>query len=440
VDEDGTVVRLMGVNLGAWLYVETWITLMDYDLKGRAWQVVADAGHEQLATDAYLAADASQGDWLEAFAAKLADTLGQETADALVGQIQALQPYASDDSDKPLFDLLEQRFGVEGRDALLSDFLDAWVTEQDIAWIAQQGFNVVRVPMGFRMLIAGSHLDAIDAVSPNPVAFDAIARLLDWCRKYRVWAVLDLQESPGGHNGYSGEPTLYVDPAMQQLTVDLWLEISRTFRQHDAVAALSLLAEPMGAPGPAERDAVYDMLVTALRADGDDRLLVIHDGFFGMATLPDPKDMGWDQVVYSTHLFEWKALSLAAWELLVKGVYPELVAKPQEAHDVPYYIGSFSTRVDAPWSYDATSMLVSWLRDEGWSWSVWTLKRIDDPVDFVVAGSTSAYGVWTWSGPKLDRPDLHLDDFDTLSDKFSGYASFPFAPNTKLVDALVSGL
>lgn len=48
--------------------------------------------------------------------------------------------------------------------------------------------------------------------------------------------------------------------------------------------------------------------------------------------------------------------------------------------------GSFSTIKDAPWAYDAARFLTDTYEAEGWSWSVWTYKRLDDPIDVALFG------------------------------------------------------
>ena len=445
VDPDGNPVFLRGVNLGAWTYHETWISQVGYDLAGRALVMAQEAGYGEEAAAAVVlldqAGDELEGQglsWLDGFEQELAADIGADEAAALRASIEQYLPTVRDDSDRPLYQLLETRFGVEARDALIATFMDAWIQEEDIAWLAQTGFNLVRVPIGYRPLTAVSHLAPITEILPNERTFERIERLLDWCETYGLHAVIDIQESPGGHNTYSGPARLYDDPAMQALTVALWEELSRRFIDRDVVAAYSLLAEPFGAPSPEARDAMYDKLVKAIRAKGDDHVLVIHDGFLGMDTLPMPADMGWTNVVYSTHLFEFSADSLAFWEGLVDLFYPFTLEAPFETHGVPYYIGSFSAGKDEPWAYDVAEMLVDYFEAHGWSWSLWTFKRIDDPIAFTLLGETSGYGVLTGHAD-FDRPDVHRDDLETLMTKMTAYADYPFAPNEALVGALLSG-
>ena len=147
----------------------------------------------------------------------------------------------------------------------------------------------------------------------------------------------------------------------------------------------------------------------AIRAQDDDHLLVIHDGFKGMQTMPDPATYGWEGVVYSTHLFEWGATSEADYEAAAE-LYGTLFASTQETQGVPYYIGSFATFVDADWAYAGAADLVAMYGQHGWGWTVWTYKRIDDPIDAALFDTSTAWGVRGRLRSELDRPDLYRDD------------------------------
>lgn len=440
VDGAGTPVVLRGVALGGWNFHENWITAVDYPAHGRL-HVIGEAAGVGTDVDAVLTEvgenQAGDADWLAAVREGLEGRLGVEVTDALLAEL-AEMPSIVDDSDLGLRLVLEDRFGVDGRDTLLDEFQGGWITEADIAWIADQGFNVVRVPMGWRGLTSLSDHTPPTELVWNEKAFARVDSLLDWCETHGIYAVLDVQEAPGGQNEYAAPSTLYEDPAMQALTVELWQELSRRYKDRDSVAAYSLLAEPMSAPDATARDAMYDQLVKAIRAEGDDHLLVIHDGFRGLFSLPLPGDMGWEGVVYSTHLFEWGASSEEEYIALL-AAYDELFSTTQANHGVPYYIGSFSTFKDEAWAYASATHMVKAFEARQWAWTVWTYKRIDDPIETALFGTTTAWGVRGRLATDFARPDLYVDDEATLATKMAGYADIQVDPNAELLTAITSG-
>lgn len=437
VDEQGNAVVLRGVNLGCWLFHETWISGVDYPRHGRVRVLGEPMGLAADVDAALRTVGPDHGDgWLAAFGAALAERVGAPRADALLADLEAY-PSVHDDSDLPLRRLLEERFGTSGRDELLDVFWGAWVREADVAWIASQGFNVVRVPIGYRNLITASDREPLTGLVWNERAFARIERLLAWCEAHGVYAVIDIQEAPGGQNDYAGPARLYEDPQMQALTLELWEELSRRYAGRGVVAAYSLLAEPFGAPSAEARDEMYDRLIRMIRDRGDDHPLVIHDGFFGLWTLPAPADLGWEGVIYSTHLFEFGVASLPVYRLLA-ALYDALFNAAQERQNVPYYIGSFSTMDDADYAYEAAGLLVDLYERSGWSWSLWTYKRIDDPVEAELFGTSTSWGLRGRLASVFLRPDVYLDDRETLRGKFRAYADLVLDPNERLLRVLTT--
>lgn len=448
VDPEGREVRLRGVNLGGWLFHETWITLVGRTSHGTLYEAAKEMGLKDPVVEAMREVGMTSGPddvlnrvcpgngegWVARIKPELEARIGVEKTAQLL-QVLDEYPPLCDDADLVLRRLLAQRFGEEGRDRLLDTFARAWITEADIAWIAAQGFNVVRVPIGYRSLVRGPDLDRPETLDWNPLAFERLLEVLDWCRAHGVYAVVDIQEAPGGQNTYTGTTGLYQDPRMQDLTVQMWEYLSDLLRERDEVAAYSLLAEPYGAPNAAARDAMYDRLVQAIRARGDDHLCVIHDGFMGMNTLPDPAKYGWTNVVYSTHLFE-RVQTLEDFRLLVEVVYETVFNEAQAAQGVPYYIGSFSTIHDEEWAYQSAALLRSWMEKNGYSWSLWTYKRLDDPDSLEVFGWTTAWGLRGRLVGPFDRPDPYRDDQETLARKFEAYADLRVDVNQALLDAL----
>lgn len=435
VNQAGETVVLKGVNLGGWLFHETWITQVDYPMTSRLSVLAYQQGIGQ-EVDALLATGSPSWGSLEALMAlepDLATVLGAEKAATFVESAKKYFPGVYSDADLPLRRKLVDRFGAEGRDELFDVFEDAWIREKDIQWIAQQGFNVVRVPITYRNLVLDSDKEKPESLEWNEATFERLHTLLGWCETHGLYAVIDIQESPGGHNGYAGASLLYQDVEMQEYTVLLWEEIASRLGKYDGVAAYSLLAEPMGAPDAAARDAMYDKLVTAIRALGDDHLIIIHDGFLGMDTLPEPSEYGWTNVLYSTHLFEFSADSFQYWKTIIDFYHDPVFRDAQKRHNVPYYMGSFSARTDAEWAYEVVGMLLEWFHTNGWSWSIWTYKRIDDPIERRIWNRGSSYGLLGRLEGEFQRPDVFSDDFETLKAKFAAYAQLEISPNEQLM-------
>ena len=123
-------------------------------------------------------------------------------------------------------------------------FREVFITEDDIARIRAEGMNHVRLPINSRVVMdeAGGLIES---------GFELIDRLIGWCRKHDLWAVLDLHGAPGGQTGThiddspNGSPELFTDQRYRDLTVRLWRALADRYRDETVIAAYDLLNEPL---------------------------------------------------------------------------------------------------------------------------------------------------------------------------------------------------
>ena len=450
IDSQGNTVQLRGVALGGWLYHETWITAVDFNLHNRLAALGdRDGIGEEVRQALYYVGPFNGGSsdtseitaYLQKFEDELSIYVTADQAGALTTEAHDY-PLLYDDSDRPLLTALEDLYGQDGRDSAIGAFQDNWITEGDIKYIRDMGMNMVRVPMGYRALMNVSEDTPLHVpASFKEAAFQRIDRLLSWCETYGVYAVLDIQEAPGGQNNYSGTSTLYTDPEMQALTIELWQYISSRYKNRSVVAAYSLLAEPMSAPSEDAMMQMYDRIYQAIRAQGDAHLMVIHDGFFGLGKMKSPRAMGWRDVIYSTHLFEWGISTHAEYRAYTKAIAVAF-SLTQRRQQVPYYIGSFSTMVNEDWAYQGLQDYLDTFDAQGWSWTMWTYKRIDDPLELELWGTTTAWAVWQSIQEDSDwkRADVYLDGKAGLEQNLARYRIDRMVRNERLYTQLYNHL
>lgn len=124
-------------------------------------------------------------------------------------------------------------------------FRERFITENDIEQIAAAGLDHVRLPINARLII-----DDTGRLVEEGIAL--VDRLIEWCRTHRLWVVLDLHGAPGGQTGTNiddsprGLPDLFLKGgAYRDLTVRLWEELARRYRDEPVVAGYDLLNEPL---------------------------------------------------------------------------------------------------------------------------------------------------------------------------------------------------
>lgn len=446
VDEAGAVAPLRGVCLGGWLFLETWIGLMDYPVHGRLYEAARGLGAAAEAEDVLVALGPS-GDfdgtdlaYIDAFEAKFDDLVGPALA-AQVADVARATPSTIDDSELPIRELLTARFGAAGRDRILSAYHDAWIQTADFDEMAAMGMSLLRLPMTYReILVVGA--DDLPA-APTRLNEAVMARVDTTIREAAargMYVALDIQEAPGGQNDYAGTSTLYEDPRMQALTLEMWSLLSARYQDEPAVAMYSLLAEPMSAPTASQMVDLYDRIYDTIRAQGDTHLMVIHDGFKGPSALPSPDEMGWTDVVYSTHFFEWGMPPATAAYKALMGYYVRLWGGLQDRYQVPFYVGSFATFEDERYAYRGLESWLASFNTAGWPWTLWTWKRIDDPIDAALYGDTTAWGVHQTPTSAWRRADPWLDDEATLKAKLATYTSENVRVNGTLKGILEGGM
>lgn len=259
VNEAGETIILNGVNLGNWMLMETWMSFVP--------EYTEDWGYY--------------------------DTL----------------------------DVLNERFGAEKTAALVEAYEENFITEADIAQIEKLGFNCVRVPFWYRNFMREDGTFLTESADDNP-GFRRLDWLVDACERHGIYVILDLHGAPGGQSmnhctGKAGRNELYENEARMQQTVTLWETIAARYKDSKAVAAYDLLNEPQNNGGytgdyaweAESEEAVrrtneaYDTLYRAVRAVDPDHVISF-EGVWSTTVLPDPEEMGYENLLYQLHLYD----------------------------------------------------------------------------------------------------------------------------------------
>ncbi len=119
---------------------------------------------------------------------------------------------------------------------------DNYITQADIRFIKQSGFNSVRVPFSYRLFVSDERLEG--------PGYELLDRVVDWCRREGLYVILDMHAAPGGQTGDNiddsfGYPFLFESSESQELTVNLWRKIAARYRNEPAVIGYDLLNEPI---------------------------------------------------------------------------------------------------------------------------------------------------------------------------------------------------
>ena len=258
----------------------------------------------------------------------------------------------------------------------LDTFWDRWeenhLREEDIALMAEMGFNCVRV-----VLNANALLYEEPGLQWNEGGFGRLANVIDWCEKYHIYAILDMHGVVGGNNGATGDslfceyPSVFLDAESKDRQVALWEEIARRFGHRWIVAGYDLINEPVSSPIQHEYipllEAYYDECIEKMRKIDKKSIFFLEGAKYARDARIfnrqyDPECHNW---AISIHLYG------ASPE--IKDLYPWLLK--QEELNVPLWLGECGA------------------------------GAINDAVFYdICAHYGIAYTPWGWKTAKGDRP------------------------------------
>ncbi|MBR5427244.1 MAG: cellulase family glycosylhydrolase [Clostridia bacterium] len=309
---------------------------------------------------------------------------------------------------------LTERFGVEKAYELYNIYWDNWITEYDFAEIAKMGFNSVRIPFWYRNFQSDDNGTWIlnDA---GGIDFSRLDWAVEMCRKYGLYAILDLHGVNGcqGMQDHCGQLNNchFFDNSEQGEkyradAVELWAKIAERFAGDPAVAMFDLLNEPMCDVPRFKRNydlvnGFYDDAYKAIR-EKDPTRVVCMMGTWDIGKLPNPKKMGWTDVVYQLHQYNDTQASFES----------RIDASHALKYNVPLYAGEFHpTGIGDADPKVTVSEILQTYENEGVMWTVWTWKGYN---------SWAAWADWFIWGSVEDSltVDPANDSYETIAEKW----------------------
>jgi endoglucanase len=362
VDADNRVVQLRGVNLGSWLYRESWMSNANND---------------------------------------------------------------SSDEIKTI-SILDQRFGVATEQALIHAFRASWLTTADLDRIAAMHLNVVRVPVWWGDFATVDTANTIGSAigTWRPDAFEWLDWLVVNCAARGIYVIIDMHGVVGGQISPQAGTTLnafdnqyWTNDADQGVTAWLWWEIADHFRDTAAVAGYDLINEPQGAPSIAAAIERYADLYAAVRSADPAHMIFIEDTIGGGAnwrldSLPPPAARGWTNVVYETHPYAGPDYA---------SVYSQALAqladiRSHRSYNVPFYIGEFN---EFGCGQSCEEHLVQLFNLSGLSWTKWSYKAFWGANFGVYTCSAVSPPTIAVPVPAPPAPDIHIDSASTIANAWT---------------------
>jgi endoglucanase len=244
-------------------------------------------------------------------------------------------------------------------------YYDRYTAEADIKRIAEEGFNSVRVPINARFLMEDG-----EPLRVKEERLKLIDRVIDWCRHYSLYVILDLHGAPGGQTGANiddsenDKPELFTNEENKRLTFALWRMLADRYKDEWIVAGYDLLNEPLPNWSSAYNDQVmplYEEIIKAIR-EVDHRHMIILEGVHWSTDWSIFERMPDDNVMLQFHKY-WNNPD-------AESIQPFL--DKREQLQVPIFMGEGGEN-NCDWFTGAFQMY----EDFDISWNFWTWKKLE---------------------------------------------------------------
>ncbi len=297
-----------------------------------------------------------------------------------------------------LWNTLQSRFGVTDMENIRTAWRSNWITQNDFTLMHQEGINTVRIPFEASMF-----------TDPNEDGFKWLDQAVNWASQDNMYVVLDMHGAPGGQSssedtGQQNQDQFFSSQTNINQAAQVWGEIAQHYKGNPTIAGYDLLNEPVGAPNYSTLDSVYNQLYTAVRNTGDQHIIFMEPAnYWDTNNLPSPSSMGWNNVAYSGHIYDFSSSSQAQ-ELSDFSNAITSIAATAKQQGVPAYIGEFGI-IQSDGNSSEFKQVVAELDSNNLAWTVWPWKEF-----------TNNTGLRTWG--EWQNP-LGMAEINPLTDSYA---------------------
>ncbi len=263
-------------------------------------------------------------------------------------------------------------------------------------------------------------------------AFAVLDSFVQQASERGIYTVIDMHGVFGGQStsddtGQANSNQYWTSAADQTNTQAMWSAIAAHYRGNAWIAGYDLLNEPTGTPNDQAVINSLKSLYTTVRAADPDHMIFMEGTWnhWNWDMLPNPASVGWTNVVYEMHEYQYNTTSAN----VQKGADNQVTDfnNHRASYGVPCYIGEFnafgSSAADTPtWQH-----VVSDFNNAGMSWSSWSYKATH-------GSGTDSWGLYDPNGYWKTVPNIATDSSSTISNDWSRWTT----ANTFSINPMIS--
>ena len=283
--------------------------------------------------------------------------------------------------------------GEESANEFYEKFEKNYVQEQDIKAIADWGFNSIRLPMHYKNFspLKGKYIDK---------GFTIIDSLVSWCKKYKLYLILDMHAAPGGQSpgeiaDAHGVAELWTIKENQDHLIEIWGEISKRYSNEETIGGYDLINEPVLPNNMSNKENrnLHFRIRNRIRKYDNNHIIFVNGNWYSTSFegLSPPFD---SNMVWSFHKY---------WNDVTIGTIQYLINLSNETN-TPLWLGEFGENSNEWWA-----RVIDLVESKGIGWNWWTYKKYDTITTIASVPLTKNYrSILDYWGGKISKPSQDI--------------------------------
>ncbi|ASW73170.1 glycosyl hydrolase family 5 [Chryseobacterium piperi] len=289
---------------------------------------------------------------------------------------------------------IAELIGENGMNEFYKAYLKNGITKQDIDFLAQSGFNSIRLPMHYNLHTLPIEKEPVKGQDTwLEEGFKMTDDLLKWCADNKIYLILDLHAAPGGQgndvnisDNDQSKPSLWENEDNQKKTIALWKKLAERYKDEPWIGGYDLINEPninFTGKNPNGTDEMSNAplwklqkeITEAIREVDKKHIIILEGNGWGNnynGLIPI-----WDKnIVFSFHKY-WNNNDDAT----IKGILDL-----REKHNIPIWLGETGENSNV-WFTE----LIQLMDKHNIGYAFWPMKKIDNTAGIANVKITPEY-------------------------------------------------
>ena len=185
-------------------------------------------------------------------------------------------------SEQMIKGAFQKAYGFDAEKEFFDTYYMEFFKEEDFQLLKECGVNFIRIPFNYRLFI-----DDNQTAEYQKEGFAYFDRLFALCKKFEIFALIDLHTTPGAQNpdwhsdNSNGVPLFWEYQILRRQMTQLWRAIASRYSEEPYLMGYDLLNEPAMTKWPALNE-FYEETIAAIREVDRNHVIVLEGDQFSM--------------------------------------------------------------------------------------------------------------------------------------------------------------